>query len=62
MPLTDAIVTMTMMEVLGVDNFGIFDRLGIINHNRSQQLEKESTEEAEEMQKVQFLPFWMPAG
>ena len=31
---------MTMMEVLGVDNFGIFDRLGIINHNRSQSIWK----------------------
>ena len=36
MLLTDAIVTMSMMEVLGVDNLGIFDRLGTISHKRSQ--------------------------
>ena len=54
---------MTMMEVLGVDNLGIFDRLSLVllTTNGANQLEK-STEEAEEMQKVQFLPFWMPAG
>ena len=36
--------------------------LVLLTTNRANQFEKEITEETEEMQKVQFLPFWMPAG